>query len=188
MFKVEKLNTKQNTIVNEFLNLLPDNEVLLYYAIIEYLVILGYIPYKQKVQAFDLSFKHIDNKKVIAKIGIKDQKCNFRLKFFACKNVPYKFINALYLEAIEMENRYSLEVPYPNDISNPLYGLMKKCTLLCSICTGGGMRYYCQIPDGKIIFRCSAYPVFIPNIEQSDLNDLKRLIQEQHNYFIALRS
>jgi len=63
---------------------------------------------------------------------------------------------------------------------------MKKCTLLCNVCTGGGMRYYYKFSDGKELFRCGAYPVLIPDVVENDVKELKRLILEQHNYFLSL--
>jgi hypothetical protein len=63
---------------------------------------------------------------------------------------------------------------------------MKKCTSSCNVCTGGKMRYYYLFPDGKELFRCGAYPVLIPNIKECDIEELKRLILEQHNYFLSI--
>lgn len=180
------MTVKQNALINELFDSLPKDKGILYKDIVYLLVELGYIPQKQKVQAFDLSFKHKENGKVIAKLGISQQKVNFRLKFFACKDVTEKFIKALYDEAVANENRYSREVPPPDCMPIPPNEIMKKCTSSCSVCTGGGMRYFYQFPDGREVFRCSAYPVFISDLKENDIGELKRLILEQHNYFLLI--
>ncbi len=63
---------------------------------------------------------------------------------------------------------------------------MKKCTLSCNVCTGGKTRYYYQISDGKVVYRCGAYPVLIPDIKENDFEELKRLILQQHSYFLSV--
>ncbi|MCL2508831.1 MAG: hypothetical protein FWF05_06615 [Oscillospiraceae bacterium] len=180
------MTVKQNALMDDLFNLLPKDEEKVYREIVNYIVKLGYIPQKQKVQAFDLSFKHKENGKVIAKIGISKQKGNFRLKYFACKDVSEKYMKALYDEAVANENRYSREVPPPDSAPIPKNEIMKKCTLICHCCSGGGMRYFHQFPDGREVFRCTAYPVFVPNIEENDIDELKRLISEQHDYFLTI--
>ena len=181
------MTQKQSELIKNLKELIPKDDEEIFSNIIDYIVELGYIPQKQKVQNFLLSFKHSKNEKVIAKIGVKKQIGHLSIKYFACKNIPKKFIEALYDEAAENENRYSLPVP-PPDIEPMIPNIiMKKCTNSCNICTGGNMRYYLNFDDGKNIFRCSAYPVLIKNIKHNDIKDLKRLIFEQHNYFLSLK-
>jgi len=180
------MTEKQNALINELFTLLPKNEESAYRSIVNYLLELGYIPQKQKVQGFDLSFKHKVNGIIIAKIGIYHQKGRFRLKFFACKDVPEKYIKALHDEAVANENRYSIEVPPPDNDPVPPSVIMKKCTLRCRVCTGGKMRYFYRFTDGREVFRCTAYPVFVPDISENDANELKRLLLEQHNYFLSI--
>ena len=182
----KEMTKKQNSLINELINFLPENEKSVYREIVNCMVGLGYIPQKQKVKDFDLSFKHKINNKVIAKVGIHRKKGNLRIKFFACRDVPEKFIKALLDEAVANENRYSMEVTPPDRSPMLSNGIMKKCTSGCTVCTGGGMRYYYRHPNGMEIYRCGAYPVVIPDIDETDMDDLKRLIMEQHNYFQSI--
>ena len=176
------MTQKQQLLIDEFLNELSENEKCVYGEIINYLVELGYIPQKQKVKDFVLSFKHCQNGKIIAKMGIRKKKGFLSIKFFACKNVPEKYITALGENSDDAYARFS---PPERDKLRP-NEIMLKCTLSCGMCTGGKMRYYHQYPNGKEIYRCGAYPVLLPEITQHDIEDLKRLILEQHNYFLSI--
>ncbi len=173
------MTKKQQILVNEFIGLLSEDEKSVYEKIIYYLVELEYIP--QKNRSF-LSFKHKVNGKIIAKI----KKDNIKIKFFACKNIPEKYIYALRKEMDASNNQYSIAVPPPDCNPVPTGMIMKKCTLSCNVCTGGSMRYYYQFSDGKELFRCGAYPVLIPDIKDHDIDELKRIILEQHNYFLSI--
>ena len=170
------MTTKQTALISELINYLPVDEKQVYREIINYFADLGYMPQKQKVGDFTLAFKHNTNGKVIGKVSVHKHKGCLKIKYFACKNVPEKFIKALYEEAVENENRYSREVSPPDCEPIPPNVIMKKCTLSCSVCTGGSMRYFISFPDGLMIFRCSAYPVLVPDITENDIKDLKRLI------------
>jgi hypothetical protein len=188
------MTDKQKCLIKALIDRLPENEKQLYREIINYLTDLGYIPQRKKNTDINLIFKHKQNGKIIMKMGVEARKGFIKVKFFACKDLPDKYIAALRDEAELNEERAarnknsnpSLPVPPPDNEPMPPNTIMKKCTLLCSLCTGGGMRYYHKYPDNKEIFRCGAYPVLIPDITEKDLNDLKRLISEQHNYFLSI--
>ena len=180
------MSKKQTEWIKLLLSALDDESRPLYHDIAMYLFEMGYVPQKQSVSDFVLAFKHRENGKVIAKMGFRKQKGFLSVKFFACKDVPEKFIAALRIEADANEDKYSNPAPPHDHHTIPSDEIMKKCTLQCSVCTGGGMRYFYVYPDGKEIFRCGAYPVLLPNITRADLCDLKRLLSEQHNYFLSL--
>ena len=180
------MTAKQKALINELVGYLPAEEKHIYGDIMDYFAELGYIPQKQKVSDFTLSFKHNVNGKVIGKVSVRKQKGCLRIKYFACEDVPEKFIKALYDEAVANENRYSREVPPPDRAPIPKNVIMKKCTLSCTACTGGNMRYFIRFPDGREIFRCGAYPVLIPDITESDMEQLKELVLKQHNYFLSI--
>jgi len=180
------MTAKQSTLIDELYNSLPKDEEKSYKEIINYLITLGYIPQKQKVQGSDLSFKHKITGKVIAKVGLHNQRGRFKIKFFACTDVSDRFIKVLYDEAVANEDKYSRQVPPPDCESVRPGVIMKKCTLLCPVCSGGGMRYFYRFSDGREIFRCGAYPVEMPEIKENDIEDIKRLIFEQHNYFLSI--
>ena len=173
------MTPKQQAKIDEFLATLPQGEQAICRPIVDCLTALDYIP--QTNRAF-LSFKHRENGKVIAKI----RKGEIRIKFFACKNPPQKYVDELRREAEQSDWQYSMPVPPPDKAPLPPGAVMKPCTLACNVCTGGKMRYYYRFPDGKEIFRCGAYPVRIPNVEESDLAELLRILQEQHEYFLSL--
>ena len=175
----KEMTKRQQETIDEFMGGIPAGEREVYNETIHYLVGLGYVP--QKNRSF-LSFRHKANGKIIAKIKYGE----IRIKFFACKNIPDKYIDALRSEMDENNGQYSMPVPSPDPSPVPEGGIMKKCTLSCSVCTGGKMRYYHRFPDGEELFRCGAYPVLIPNIKESDLEELKRLLFEQHTYFLSI--
>jgi sRNA-binding regulator protein Hfq len=176
------MTQKQQSLIDDFLNVLSEDDKHVFEVIINSIAILGYIPQKQKVKDFVLSFKHGQNGKIIAKMGIRKQKGFLSIKFFACKNVPKKYIAALGENA---DDAYARLTPPERDQLRP-NEIMLKCTLSCGICTGGKMRYYHQYPNGKEIYRCGAYPVLLPDITVDDVEDLKRLISEQHSYFLSI--
>ena len=136
------MTTKQTALLSELINYLPSEEKQVYGEILNYFTELGYIPQKQKVSNFTLSFKHNVTGKVIGKVSVHKQKGCLRIKYFACKDVPDKFIKALYDEAVENENNYNREVPPPDYEPIPSNVIMKKCTSPCGVCTGGSMRYF----------------------------------------------
>jgi hypothetical protein len=173
---------KQQSLIDDFLNALSEDEKYIYGDVINRIVELGYIPQKQNVKDFVLSFKYCQNGKIIAKMGIRKQKGFLSIKFFACKDVPEKYIAAL---GENSDDAYARLTPPKRDELRP-NEIMLKCTLSCNVCTGGKMRYYYQYPNGKEIYRCGAYPVLLPDITGNDVEDLKRLISEQHNYFLSI--
>lgn len=171
------MTQKQKAILDEFISILPENEKNMYSKIIYYFVELGYIP--QKNRSF-ISFKHKINGKIIAKIKQDEIKINF----FACRDISEKYIDALRREIDT--NNYCMPIPSPDNPLMPAGFIMKKCTLSCNVCTGGKMRYYYQFSDGKVVYRCGAYPVLIPDIKENDFEELKRLILQQHSYFLSV--
>ena len=70
-----------------FIDSLPNDPKSIYKEIIYFLIELGYIPQKQKVRDFVLSFKHKENGKVISKMGIRNQHGFVSIRYFACKTI-----------------------------------------------------------------------------------------------------
>lgn len=68
--------------------------------------------------------------------------------------------------------QHSMPIPSPDNSPVSASVIMKKCTLSCYVCTGGKMRYYYQFSESKEVFRCGAYPVLIPDIKESDIEEL----------------
>ena len=176
----------QNALINELFDLLPSNNADYYKEIVSFITTLGYNPHKQKVHDFVLAFKNKNNK-LIAKIGIYKNDVRFRLKFHACRNVPAWCLKALWTEDFENEqaNRFQKDKPKPLDnVKRPSGVITIQCTGSCKSC--GGMRYWFKFDDGREINRCSAYPVEIMNLVEINMNELKGVILEQHEYFMSM--
>jgi len=174
------MTPKQTALIAELISLLPERERPVYQAITGYLVELGYIPRKQKVSDFILSFKHNANGKVIAKIGIRKQ-AFISIRFFACKSVSQKYMDALHHELVSRNGQYSS----PLNV-NPINMITNRCNYCGDICSGGGLGYYYKFADGQKVARCGAYPIIIPDITEADIDEMKKVILEQHDYFLSI--
>ncbi len=100
------------------------------------------------------------------------------IKFYGVKIVPPRYIDAL---------RQAL------DASNGQYGTSScsaieknRCNRCGAVCTGGGLGYYYQYPDGTEVLRCGAYPIAIPVMTREDVEEMKKVIMEQHEYFLSI--
>ena len=177
------MTVKQTALINEFFCLLPKDDAEYFKEIINYITSLGYAPHKQKVHDFVLSFKN-KNGKVLAKIGTHKNGIRFRIKFHACKNLPEWCLKALWTEHYENEQANRFQGGIKRVLDNPLLlsDVMIKCSSSCRNCS---VRYYHEFNDGRVIDRCSAYPVEIPNASEIDMNELKNVIMEQHNFFMS---
>lgn len=81
-------NEKCDKMLNELMLLLSDEDKLICQQVAGFLMDLGYVPQKQKVQANVLSFRLNKTNKVIAKIGIPNginQRAFFSIKFLRVK-------------------------------------------------------------------------------------------------------
>ena len=177
------MTKKQQTLIDKFIGLLPDGDKNNFTQVIYYLAGLGYIPQKQNVQAFVISFKHKENGKVISKMGIRKQNAFIGVRFFACENVSAKYLDALRDEIISRNRQYTSPLPGAPDNGSPV---KYKCGRCGDICTGGGFGYYYKFSDNDVVSRCGAYPIVIPDIKENDIDELKRVISEQHNYFLSI--
>ena len=175
------MTTKQKAMLTEFLGLLPDEQKSVFGKIARHLYELGYAIQRQKVKDFVISFKHSENGKVIAKMGFRNKKGFFSLRFFACASVPEKYINALCADIISQNEQYSGVKNL-----NPVNMITNKCGYCEDICSGGGLGYYCKLPDGRTVTRCGAYPVVIPEFGEADISEMMEVIREQHDYFLSI--
>ena len=175
------MTQKQESLINELINALPEDMQSVYEKIALYLCDLGYVPQKQKVKDFILSFKHSMNGKVIAKMGIRKQNGFVSLRFFACENVPEKYMDALLRDLESREGQYSAPLR-----ANPVNMMTNRCGHCGSVCTGGGLGYCCKYPDGREVPRCGAYPIIIPDVKVTDIDEMKQVIFEQHQYFLSI--
>jgi hypothetical protein len=172
------MTLKQKNLISQLVSELPDELKMPYGEIMDCLTDLGYLPQKQAVKDFMLSFK--SGRQIIAKICARSGG-EFRVKFFACENPPPKYRGALLQEINRNKNTYWGAM----DPNRPAH-LKNKCDGCGTACTGGQMGYYWKFEDGREEFRCGAYPILIPNITADDITEVKRLIAEQHRYFQTL--
>ena len=179
------MTQKQEALAQLFIDSVPHEQKTVCKEIAYYLTALGYVPQKQRVSDFVLSFKHRENGKVISKMGIRKQKAFVSIRFFACKTVPAKLMEALRKDIESRSGQYTSPISVVPDTASMV---KNKCGYCGDICTGGGFGYYYKFSDGDIVSRCGAYPIIIPDIDESDIDELKRVIMEQHNYFLTITS
>jgi hypothetical protein len=120
-------------LVSELMSRLNEEEQKKCQRIIDCLTGLGYVPHKENVKNFVLSFKNREVGQTIAKLGLRSGKNNglfYSIKFYACKNPPQKFSNAVREAVIRSNGQYACSD--------------------CGVCGAGqGERgYHCLLPDG----------------------------------------
>ncbi|MHB1295429.1 MAG: hypothetical protein ACYC4R_10600 [Anaerolineae bacterium] len=138
--------------------------------LIDCLLALGYLPQRQKVQGYVLAFKNNALGQTIAKIAApsgRDGRATVSVKFYACKHPPRKFVEAL---------RHAIE-------STPMQYRCCGCGVCGAQEQDRGYRY--TDPTGAPFVRCGAYVIRIPDLVLDDVEDAKRLLREQHAYFLA---
>jgi hypothetical protein len=138
--------------------------------IASHLIDLGYVPQRQKVQGYILAFKNNQVNQTIAKIGIragKKKETLFSIKFYACKNPPEIFAEAIQNAVLSTNGQYEC------------------CG--CNLCGAAANErgYRCTYPEGTDFIRCGAYVVEIPCLAPEDINDFNHLLTEQHHYFLT---
>lgn len=160
---------RQKELIASFLSMLNDEKRLIYQDILMYLNELAYYPSKEKS---NISFKHDLHNKQIAKIGIKknnEQSPFFALRFSACKHCSQKFSDLVNENIIKYPSRTG------RCINNG-----------CNYCAGKADThvYTYILPDGERKTHCGAYAIEIPNISSNEIEEIKRLIKEEHEYLI----
>ncbi len=162
---------KQGALIHSFLLQCTDECAPIYREIIQYLGELGYHPHKDKA---NLSFKHDLHNKQIAKMGIRANKKNgpspfFALRFSACRGYSQRFTDIV--------GAYIAQYPARG----------ARCTSNgCNFCAGEADThvYTYTFPNGEIQSHCGAYAVTIPGITIADIAEIKKLIQEEHEYLL----
>jgi len=160
---------KQEALVNSFLTTMGDETWPLYLEIAKHLSELGYNPKKEGSR---ISFKHDRHNKQIAKMGTtrgKKPAPIFMLRFSACKDYSQKFADIV-KDAV---------AKYPNDARNCIIDG-------CNYCAGEPIThvYSYTFPNGETKFHCGAYALKVPDITVDDMEEIKRLISEEHVYLM----
>ncbi len=159
---------KQVELVNSFLETLDDKHRPVYSDVIMHLSELGYHPIKEKSS---ISFKHDLHNKQMAKIGMKISKKYspfLALRFSACKNYSQRFADvvAAYFNK------------YPARVARCINGD-------CDYCAGEPATHvYTYTNDNVEHKHCGAYAIEIPNITSDDIAEIKKLINEEHEYLL----
>lgn len=160
---------KQKELVRSFLSTMPNERRPLYQEIITYLSELGYNPQKEKA---NLSFKHDSHNKQMAKMGItkgKETDPFFALRFSACQGYSQRFTDIV---STAIAN-------HPKKTAHCLSGQ-------CDYCSGEPHThvYSVMFDNGDIKSHCGAYSLEIPNLCMGDIEEIKYLIKEEHEYLL----
>lgn len=160
---------KQKEMIDSFLLTLGDDEQSLYREIVVYLSELGYNPKKERSH---ISFKHDLHNKQVAKIGIRSKKASspfFALRFSACREYSQRFAEVVRTAIVKSPSK----IP----------GCINKT---CNYCGGepGTHIYTFKFPEGDKKAHCGAYALEIPDITVEDLVEIKKLIEEEHQYLL----
>ena len=158
---------KWEEFISEFYGMISSEEKLVYQPIIETLVELDYTPMRKRTKGFILSFNNLAHNRVLARFGVREggEKAFFGLRFSACMHFSDKFSNVIRDRILSSNNR------------------LAKCEK-CGYCNGEKFVYAYTFPDGKSEAACGAFVLEIPDVTLSDVDEIKRLIGEQHEYFM----
>lgn len=161
---------KQQELIDSFLDTLDSELGSLYLKIVECLSALGYYPRKQRSY---IVFKHDLHNREMAKMGItwtKDASPYFAFRFSACKGYSHRFAEIVrdYID----KNPGKL-FPHCED---------GKCVFRAD---GDRTPFYeYNSPNGETQSCCGAKAFVIPNITAEDIDEIKKLIKEEHDYLV----
>ena len=150
-----------------FYLMISAEQKLVYEPIINLLIERGYTPMKKQTKGYILSFSNLSHNRVIARFGVREGGADafFGLRFSSCINYSDKFANVIRDRILSSNNR------------------LAKCSE-CGFCKGDKFVYTYTFPDGGMKAACGAFVLEIPDITTEDIDEIKRLIDEQHTYFM----
>ena len=160
---------RQEELVHTYLLGLDDKTRPLYREIAGQLYELGYHPHKERSY---LVFKHDLHNKQMAKMGRKNDKAQtpyFALRFSACRGYSPR-VAGIVAAAVAR---------YPARAARCIDGG-------CHFCQGepASHVYTHTFSDGRSQSHCGAYALEIPDILPEELDEIKRLIQEEHAFLL----
>ncbi|MDR0293505.1 MAG: hypothetical protein LBH95_05055 [Oscillospiraceae bacterium] len=168
---LSRLKTKrQEELLNTFLSEFDDESRPLYQDMAAYLSELGYYPRKQRSY---IVFRHDSHNREMAKMGVtwtKDHSPYFALRFSACKGYSQRFA-----EIIGDFIRKNPERLFPH------------CENGNCVFNAEGDKppvYQYVFPDGTVKALCGAKALVIPDITKDDIDEIKKLIKEEHAYLM----
>jgi hypothetical protein len=153
--------------IDTFYSMISDEEKIVYQPIINMLVELGYTPMKKYTKGYILSFSNISHNRVIARFGVREgsESAFFGLRFSSCINYSDKFAEVIRERILSSNNR------------------LAKCGE-CGFCKGDKFVYTFTFSNEEMKAACGAFVLEIPNVTTDDIDEIKRLIDEQHTYFM----
>ena len=168
------MTPNQQKLLNAFFAQLdPVFEEPLYRELADYLTELGYRPGAQGKASITFIPK-IHNKQ-IAKMGIWTSKKRgsrpfFMLRFSACRGYSQRFADIVQADIAKHSKRAA------------------RCMTPagCHWCAGEAAThvYTHSFPGGETKHHCGAYAIEIPGLSEADLEEIKRLIAEEHAYLM----
>lgn len=156
-------------LIDAFYGMISGEEKLVYQPIINRLLELGYTPMKKQTKGYILSFSNLAHNRVLARFGIREGSGSafFGLRFSSCTNYSGKFAEVIRSRILSSSNRPA------------------KCSE-CGFCKGDKFVYTFTFPDGETKAACGAFVLEIPDVTTDDLDEINRLISQQHDYFMNL--
>lgn|GEM_PF-457379 len=161
---------RQKELIESFLVTLETENQSLYREIAVYLSELGYNPKKERSY---ISFKHASHNKQIVKIGLRGKK--EPTPFFALRFSGYTEYSQRFADVVKDNiSKYPSRAP----------GCI---TQSCDYCAGEPDThiYTYVFPDGETAVHCGAYALEVPDITDKDLDEIKKLIKEEHEYLVT---
>ena len=159
---------KQEELLYLYLSQIGEDNRALYKSIALYLSDFGYNPKKEKS---GISFKHDVHNKQIAKMGVKGNMCDpfFSLRFSACCGYSQRFADIVSAAAVKFSTRIARCVDAG-----------------CDWCKGEADThvYTCSFPNGEKKHMCGAFALEIPILDENDIDEIKKLIKEEHEYLM----
>jgi hypothetical protein len=173
------MNDKHKKIINELLVRIPPEYHPLFIDLAEFAISLGYLPKRNKTKDITIDFSNYKTKKAILKLEEKEQKHDgfrygergvpgVRMKFFATDKYSELFSNGIKNVIEEYGGKYT-----------GCYG--------CGECGTDYQGYYYHYPDGRTIFRCGRELISIFDFSTENLDEMKKLLAKQAEYFEARR-
>jgi hypothetical protein len=150
--------------MSEFLCLVDNDKKEYFEEIMEEAVKFGFVPKKDKVKHFGISFLSKDCNATVLRV-IKDKRIELRLKFFASKLYSSVFDESIKRTIERFDYKYT-----------GCYG--------CGKCTDQKEGYIVRYPDNVQYFRCGNELIEIINIDKEIADEIKVLIKNQHNYYM----
>jgi hypothetical protein len=153
--------------IDTFYGMISCEEKLVFQPIINMLIELGYTPVKKQTKGYILSFSNLDHNRVLARCGIRGGGGNafFGLRFSSCANYSKKFADVVRSRILSSNSR------------------MAKCSE-CGFCKGENFVYTYTFPNGETKAACGAFVLEIPDVTPDDIEEILRLMGEQHEYFM----